>query len=107
MLGQDHWEPVDQGLADAMCMAVQEAVRWFHDRNHMFLGDPGVRVIPDDEVRERIAGYQVVLDKEAQRVSMIDQDLLAYQLNQMPFERQRALVERWERLWNEGRNDGG
>lgn len=102
---------VPRQLADDMAAACQEAVRWFHDPDHVFLGDPEVRSVPDDEVRERIAGYQEELDKEWLRVSRLHPtssptaptgpDTLKYGLSEMPFARQRALVERWERSWTD------
>lgn len=142
-----HWRPIAQPikrfpqvLADAMAKETQEAVQWFHDRDHAFYGDPGVRAIPDDEVAERIAGMQFAMDKEIYQTiaragtieGIIDPEtmegyerflrwyaeehkpesdrrageagsatygypVLRYDLSAMPPERQRALVERWER----------
>lgn len=100
---------VPKKIADDMAAACQEAVRWFHESTHVFLGDSSVRNVPDEEVRERVAGYQEELDKEWRRVigipwSSLSQkitglDVLRYELSEMPFARQRALVERWERAW--------
>lgn len=105
------WRSVPKKIADDMAAACQEAVRWFHESTHVFLGDPAVRGILDGEVRERIAGYQSELDNEWRRVTsipwstlsqkMTGLDVLKYELSGMPFARQRALVERWERAWTD------
>lgn len=103
---------VPRQLADDVAATCQEAVRWFHEPGHVFLGDPTVRTVPDEEVRERIAGYQSELDAEWRRVVRIPAndvrapaptgpDVLKYELSEMPFARQRALVERWERSWTD------
>lgn len=134
-----HWRSLEHGLdnfpqelANGMTQLAQEAIRWFHDRDRVLPGDPMVRAIPDDEVRERIRGFQYAMDKEvyqtvgrAGRITrLIDPEtmegyeeflawyagykaalpanetyrVLRYDLAAMPYERQRALVERWERL---------
>ncbi len=103
---------VPKAIANALADICQEAITWFHDPSHVFLGDPDVRTIPDEEARSRIAGYQMELDKELRRVRRlppglggakepIGDDVLGYVLSDMPFARQRALVERWERVWTD------
>jgi hypothetical protein len=112
-------------LAGMMAYETQQAVEWFHDRSHVLVGDSTVRSIPDDEVDERIAGMQYAIDKEVMRIDhggvisdYVDPETmvgygtfhdwygaaageegatLRYDLAAMPRERQRALVERWER----------
>ena len=91
-----------QAVADAMAAEVQCAVEWFYNPDDVYLGDPTVRSIPDEEARERIAGWQAEYDKEVNRYNRGQADarkLLCYVLTDLPFERQRALVERWERIW--------
>jgi len=100
------YQTFPQSLADDMALECQAAIEWFHDPVHVFLGVADLpRKISDSEVRERVAGYQLELDAEAMRVSVTGDSMPgraenAYQLADLPFTRQRALVERWERLWN-------
>ena len=142
------WEPlthavghiVPQELADQLAELTQEAIEWFHDPAHVLLGDPTVRVIPDDEVHTRIMGMQYAMDKEVMRIngggqimSLVNPETMEgydqfiewyelslarrmtspsyslealgfyaetverYDLTKLPYEQQRALVERWER----------
>lgn len=98
----DRSKTIPQVTADAMAAEAQRALEWFHDPDDVYLGDPTVRSIPDEEVRERIAGWQAEYDKEVNRYNKGQSDarkLVRYVLADMPFERQRVLVERWERIW--------
>ena len=91
-----------QAVANVMADEVVKAVEWFYDLDHVYLGDPTVRSIPDDEVRDRIEGWQREYDKEVARYNrrLPDENRrLRYVLADMPFERQRALVENWEHIW--------
>lgn len=100
----DPEKTMPQALADAMAAEVVRAVEWFHDPDDAFLGDPTVRSIPDWEVAERVVGWQNEYAKEVNRYNrgMPPQGVLVgYVLVDLPFERQRALVERWERLWRD------
>lgn len=100
----DSSKTMPQAVADAMAAEAQRAAEWFHDAGDVYLGDPTVRSIPDEEVRERIAGWQAEYDKEVSRYNRGQSDerkLLRYVLADLPFERQRALVERWERIWKD------
>jgi hypothetical protein len=136
------WEPIDnsiitavpQELADKLALLTQEAIAWFHDPAHVLLGDPTVRVIPDDEVKQRVMGMQYAMDKEVMRINgggsitqLVNPETMEgydqflewyernlaeretspsygtvetvrrYDLTALPYEQQRALVERWER----------
>jgi len=87
---------VPQVVADAVCAELVKALRWFHDPSDQYLGDPTVRVIPDDEVRERIQGAQDGYHREAK-----NRDGLEYDITALPFARQRAWCERVERIWTD------
>lgn len=100
----DPSKTMPQVVADAMAAEVVGAVEWFHDPDNVYLGDPSVRSIPDGEVRDRIAGWQAEYDKEVARYNRsLPEDLrrLRYVLADLPFGRQRALAERWERIWGD------
>jgi len=100
----DSSKTMPQVVADAMAAEVQLAVEWFHNADDVYLGDPTVRTIPDEDVRGRIAAWQVEYDKEVNRYNKGQSDartLLRYIVSDLPFERQRALVERWERIWQD------
>ena len=85
-----------QEVADAVCAELVKALRWFHDPSDQYLGDPTVRVIPDDEVRERIQGAQDGYHREAKNRQGLEYDITA-----LPFTRQRAWCERVERIWSD------
>ena len=100
----DPSKTMPQAVADTMAIEAQRAVEWFHDPDDVYLGDAIVRSISDNEVRERIAGWQAEYDKEVSRYNRGQSDartLLRYELADLPFERQRSLVERWERIWTD------
>lgn len=134
---EDH-KTVPQAIADAQTDILEEAIQWFRSPHHLFLGDPTVRRIPDDEVRRRILAWQIVLDKEVARYTtgIVDticrfernvdeawhrrfltrytlwleeemagpakkEPMLRYDLRDLPFPRQRAIIERMERVWND------
>jgi len=88
---------VPQEVADAVCDELVRALRWFHNSNDQYLGDPTVRAIPDAEVRARIAGAQEGYHREAKN----RQGLLEYDITALPFDRQRAWCERVERIWSD------
>lgn len=92
--------PDDQAFADAIVAEVQEACQYFYqaDPAH-YPGCPEIDGITDDEVRERIAR----LDEGENRREAERTKLLRYPLSDLPWDRQRALIERVERLkrqWN-------
>ena len=98
----DPSKTMPQAVANAMADEAQRAVEWFHNQEDVYLGDPTVHSISDEEVRERIAGWQAEYDKEVNRYNrgQSEESKLAYYvLADLPFERQRSLVERWERIW--------
>lgn len=100
----DSSKTMPQVVADAMAAEAQRAAEWFHNPDDVYLGDPTVRSIPDEEVRERIADWQAEYDKEVNRYNRGQSDertLLRYVLVDLPFARQRVLVERWERIWKD------
>jgi len=86
---------VPQAVADAVCAELVKALRWFHDPDDQYLGDPTVRAIPDDEVRGRVIGAQAGYHREAKN----RQGMLEYDIAALPVERQRAWCERVERIW--------
>lgn len=106
------YKTVPQELADELASLAQLAVQWFHDRSHRFSGDAELpSMLSDGAVRARIRGYQDELDREGDRVRRLEvgtdvitlnptgPNVRTYQLVELPFSRQRALVERWERAW--------
>ncbi len=102
----DPYITVPQKLADDMALLCHEAVRWFHNPEHVFLGDADIGPIPDEVVRERIAGYQEELDKEWKRERRAEEikgegPFFRYELVKLPFPHQRALCERWEAVFNQ------
>lgn len=95
---------IPQAIANAVAAEVSRCVEWFHNPDDVYLGDPTVRPISDEEVVQRIDGWQIEYNKEVDRYNRGQPDynmLERYILSDMPFERQRALVERWERIWQD------
>jgi hypothetical protein len=80
----------DQLFADLCARLIQEACRWFYDRTWEPLsGVPGV-TMTDDDVREAIRRLDLGENKrEADRAGK-----QRYALSDLPWNRQRALIER-------------
>lgn len=87
--------PDDQEFANAIIGEVQKACEYFYKASYdPYPGCPEIEGISDDEVRERIQRLDEGENlREARRTNK-----KRYPLAAMPFERQRALIERIERL---------
>ncbi len=60
------YKDVPLPVAIELAQTVTEACRWFHDRGHLFLGDPSAPAFPDEVVDEVCAALQHQLDKEGE-----------------------------------------
>ena len=78
-----------------MTLAAQDFCRWFHGSQMRLAGESTVRDISDTEVQERIEGFVDGYLKEYNRMERWEKP---YDLRELPFPLQRALVERWEKL---------
>ena len=83
-------QEADQLYADLCTRLVQEACRWFYDRDWQPMAGVPEIVLTDDEVRESIERLDLGENKrEADRIGKA-----RYVLTDLPWQQQRALVER-------------
>lgn len=95
------YEDVPLPVAGELAEIVTDACRWFHDKRSIFLGDPSAPRFPDDVVDTVIEALQRQLDKEGDRRTQgarcsFHQVVHTqwYHLNDLPPQRQRALVKK-------------
>lgn len=95
------YEDVPLPVAVELAEIVVEACRWFHNRGHIFLGDPLAPSFPDDVVDEVCQALQRQLSKEGEsrtRGGTCSRHGVKhtkwYLLDELPAVRRRALVER-------------
>jgi hypothetical protein len=95
------YEDVPLPVAIELAQVVNEACSWFHDRRHLFLGDPSAPALPDHVVDEVCDALQHQMDKEGEsrtRGATCSRHGVAhtawYHLADLPPARRRALVER-------------
>ncbi len=69
LMARDSYTSYPQELADSIAMATQDAVQWFHDPSVTIQAVWTEAELTDDDVRERIKGYQLVMDREIARLS--------------------------------------
>ena len=105
--------PVDtipQELADGWTVVMSVAVRAFHEPDFVMLPAPDfVDTLSDEEVRQRITGYQWGYDQEYERLQMGAamghgtgfEGTKRYVFAELPKEVQRAVVSHWDRLHHE------
>ena len=131
---QQPYQFMPQPLADAITEVAQSAVAWFHDHSVTLTAVPTATPITDEQVRERIQGFQFAMDREIARcqdfrfegawewrwdadwkekhnewiAAYMEWDAVAkpghslrYDLSALPFQMQRAICTRWQRLWEE------
>ena len=90
---------VPHPLAVAMARITSEATMWFLDPGRLLPEpDTSYREIGDDEVKERIDGYQKFLDKEAVRMVTHGYSVPPA-LRELPWGQQQWLVTHWDNLW--------
>lgn len=89
------FQPQEQALAQAIVDEIENACRYFWERPVPdYYGCPEIEGVSDEEVERRIRTFnQGENTREAKRVGQAMFDLEA-----LPRERQRALIERVERL---------
>lgn len=95
------YEDVPLPVAIELAELVTEACRWFHDKRHLYLGDPSAPAFPDDVVDDVCRALQHQMDKEGEsrtRGATCSRHGVAhthwYALMDLPPARRRALVER-------------
>lgn len=106
-------QPIDtipQELADGWTEIMSVAVRAFHEPDFVMIPAPDfVDNLSDEEVHQRITGYQEGYDKEYRRlqggegwgISISFGDTKRYVFEELPREVQRAVVSHWDRLHHE------
>jgi hypothetical protein len=95
----DASDTVPFALADAMMWVTQDAIQWFFDPEKMISDPlPYRRQISQEEITERLRGYQYYIDVETRRD--YNRTVLPLpSLTELPEEIQRRLVQHWDRLW--------
>lgn len=103
-------DTIPQEIADGWTEIISEATRYFHEPDFVML--PALDFIDelgDDEVRQRVVGYQMGYDMEYQRQQLKSEtgygtdfgDTKRYEFHRLPIEIQRAAVSHWDRLHSE------
>jgi len=68
------YSKMPQELADALAHEAQLAVAWFHNSETMLPAVMTKGEITDDQVRDRIQGFQYAMDRELARIHRIQYD---------------------------------